>query len=270
MNWFDSHCHLQGYLNRGVLKDILTRAEKNKVTRMTTIGTSPDDWLTYQSVSRQYKETIFYTVGLHPCYVNSKFKVQIEQMEGFFESNYPPVAVGEVGLDYFHLPNDKSLADQIIQMQKMAFTQQVNLALKFDLPLIVHSRNAFEDCLKILELAQANWGKVLFHCFSEGEKQLQNLKDRGGRASFTGMLTYKKNDSVRKAMKLQGLENIILETDSPYLSPTPKRGKENEPSNLAIIGEYVATLFGVEIKDVAHFSFLNASTFYGLETTGIA
>ena len=99
---------------------------------------------------------------------------------------------------------------------------------------------------------------------------MQKLKDRGGRASFTGMLTYKKNDSVRNAMKLQGLENIILETDSPYLSPVPKRGKQNEPSNLAIIGEYTARLFGVEIKDVAHWSFLNTNTFCGLEPTGKA
>jgi TatD DNase family protein len=266
MNWFDSHCHLQGYLNKGILADVLTRADRNEVTRIAAVGTSPEDWSTYQNLSRQYKETIFYTVGLHPCYVNSNFGKEIEQMEDFFESNYLPVAVGEVGLDYFHLPNDKTLADQTIQMQKMAFGQQVAMALKFDLPLIVHSRGAFEDCMKILDFAQANWGKVLFHCFSEGEKQMQQLKDRGGRASVTGVLTYKKNDCVREAIKLQGIENIILETDSPYLSPVPKRGKENEPSNLTLIGEYTANFFGVEKKDVAHWSFLNASAFYGLDS----
>jgi TatD DNase family protein len=95
---------------------------------------------------------------------------------------------------------------------------------------------------------------------------MQQLKDRGGRASFTGVLTYKKNDCVREAIKLQGIENIILETDSPYLSPVPKRGKENEPSNLTLIGEYTANFFGVEKKDVAHWSFLNASAFYGLDS----
>ena len=79
------------------------------------------------------------------------------------------------------------------------------MALKFDLPLIVHSRGAFEDCMKILDLAQANWGKVLFHCFSEGEKQMQQLKDRGGRASFTGMLTYKKNDLRKRSNETPGL-----------------------------------------------------------------
>ena len=265
MNWFDSHCHLQRYLNKGILVDVLDRAKKNKVIRMTTVGTSPEDWSIYQNLSLQYKETVFYTAGLHPCYVNCNFEKEIEQMEDLFESNHPPVAVGEVGLDYFHLPNDKPLADQIMKTQKKAFTQQVAMALKFDLPLVVHSRGAFEDCMKILDLAQANWGKVLFHCFSEGEKQMQQLKERGGRASFTGNLTYKKNVCVREAMKLQGVESLILETDCPYLSPVPKRGKENEPSNLALIGEYTATFFGVEKKDVAYWSFLNANSFYGLE-----
>ena len=77
MNWFDSHCHLQRYLNKGILEDVLIRAEKNKVIRMTAVGTSPDDWLIYQGLSSQYKETIFYTAGLHPCYVNSNFKKEI-------------------------------------------------------------------------------------------------------------------------------------------------------------------------------------------------
>ena len=104
----------------------------------------------------------------------------------------------------------------------------------------------------------------MFHCFSEGVDEIVELNKLGGRASFTGILTYKKNDFLREAVKAQGMEKIILETDSPYLSPEPKRGKENEPSNLALIGDYASGIFDVKKEDLALQSFLNTNQFYGI------
>jgi TatD DNase family protein len=104
----------------------------------------------------------------------------------------------------------------------------------------------------------------LFHCFSEGVDEIVELNNLGGRASFTGILTYKKNDFLREAAKAQGMGKLILETDSPYLSPEPMRGKENEPSNLALIGEYTSGIFDVKKEDLALQSFLNTNQFYGV------
>ena len=100
-----------------------------------------------------------------------------------------------------------------------------------NLPVVVHSRNAFSDCLQLIEESEIPWDNVLFHCFSEGLNEIKELNDRGGWASFTGMVTYKKC-FLRQALEKQGLNKLIIETDSPYLAPDPKRGSENEPSYL--------------------------------------
>ena len=119
MNWFDSHCHLKGFKNKGNLEEILWRAEENGVSRMTAVGTSNDDWEIYKNLSEQYRDKIFYSVGLHPCYVNEGYESVIEKIESYLGSGSPPVAIGEIGLDYFHLPNNHNEALSIIKNQKI-------------------------------------------------------------------------------------------------------------------------------------------------------
>ena len=177
----------------------------------------------------------------------------------------PPVAIGEIGLDYFHLPKNHNEALSIIKNQKIAFLEQLKIAAQFNLPTIVHSRNAFSDCVTIIEQSGLPWEKVLFHCFSEGVEEIQELNDRGGYASFTGIITFKNNEFLREALQVQGIEKLILETDSPYLAPVPKRGKENEPSYLPLIGEFLSGCLEVPVEEIAQQSYCNASKFYGLE-----
>ena len=129
----------------------------------------------------------------------------------------------------------------------------------------VHSRNAFSDCIAIIEQSGLSWEKVLFHCFSEGVEEIKELNDRGGYASFTGIITFKNNEFLREALQVQGIAKLILETDSPYLSPEPKRGKENEPSYLPFIGEFLSGCLEVPVEEIAQQSYCNASKFYGLE-----
>lgn len=265
MNWFDSHCHLKGFFNKGNLDEILSRARKNKVSRMTAIGTSSKDWKLYEDLSVKYKGEIFHSVGLHPCYVDDRFEVEIEKMKGSLESNNYPVAVGEIGLDYFHLPKEADEIKKIVELQKIAFASQLKLAVKYKLPVVIHSRNAFSDCLKIIDKSGIAWEKVLFHCFSEGTQEMKELNDRGGRASFTGIITFKKNDFVREALKQQGMDKIILETDSPYLAPEPKRGKENEPSYLSFISESVSSYLNISNQELAEISFCNTCNFYEID-----
>jgi len=264
MNWFDSHCHLIGYFNKGILEDILFRAEKSRVTRMVAIGTSSKDWTIYRDLADRYRGKIYYSAGLHPCYVDYDFEEEIKRLQIFLETQAGFVALGEIGLDYFHLPKQESEGARIKELQKIAFARQLEIARNYKLPIVVHSRNAFKDCIEIIEQSKVDWKKVLFHCFSEGVDEVVELNNLGGRASFTGILTYKKNDFLREAAKAQGMGKLILETDSPYLSPEPMRGKENEPSNLALIGEYTSGIFDVKKEDLALQSFLNTNQFYGV------
>lgn len=264
MNWFDSHCHLEGFLKKGIVEQVLSRAKLNFVTRMTVIGTSSKDWTLYKNISLQYKSEVYYSIGLHPCYVAEGFETEIEQLEPFLFEYNKPVAIGEIGLDYFHLPKEKSEAERLVKLQKLAFLKQVKLASSHNMPIVVHSRNSFSDCVKILDDSKVNWHNVVFHCFSEGLDQIKILNDRGGRASFTGILTYKKNDFLREALLEQGLENLMLETDSPYLAPEPLRGKENEPANLSHIGDFISKKYAISTLEVANQSFQNTNKFYNI------
>ena len=119
--------------------------------------------------------------------------------------------------------------------------------------------------MEIIEKSGITWEKVLFHCFSEGMEEIKKLNDRGGSASFTGIITFKKNDFLREALRQQGMDKIILETDSPYLAPEPKRGKENEPSYLSYIGESVSSYLNISNKKLAEISFCNTCNFYEID-----
>jgi TatD DNase family protein len=252
-------------MNKGRLEEILSRAKENGISRMAAIGTSSEDWNLYKGLSKQYREIIYYTVGLHPCYVDENFEQEVGKLEIFLKSDNAPIALGEIGLDYFHLPKGLNEIKKIVNLQKIAFAKQLQLAANYKLPVVIHSRNSFSDCMEIIENSEITWEKVLFHCFSEGIEEIKKLNDRGGRASFTGIITFKKNEFLREALKQQGMDKIILETDSPYLAPEPKRGKENEPSYLSFTCESVSSYLNISNQELAEISFCNTCNFYEID-----
>ena len=156
--------------------------------------------------------------------------------------------------------------EEIFGWQRAAFAAQLAIARRLDAPVVVHSRGAFAECVAMIDASGVDWRRVVFHCFSEGEAEMAELLKRGGRGSFTGILTYKAADSIRAAAKLQGLERFLLETDAPYLTPMPHRGKPNEPAFLRHTAEYAAGLFGVDLATLAQVSTANAKAFFGLFT----
>ena len=264
MSWFDSHCHLNGFLEKGILEEVLVRASEHEVTRMTAVGTDPDDWSVYRSLAGSYPDRIFYSAGLHPNYVNSEWLTQVTALPQLWTSEPRPIAVGEIGLDYFRLPKDADDADLAMERQRQAFSHQLSFARERNLPVIVHSRNAFEDCLVLIEKSGINWKKIVFHCFSEGISQVEKLMERGALASFTGILTFRKNDNLREATLRQGLEYLMIETDSPYLAPEPLRGKINEPAFLKHLGQFASQLFEVPEDYLAERTFERTCDFYGV------
>ena len=180
----------------------------------------------------------------------------------FWQSQIMPSALGEIGLDYFRLSKDRKKAQETIRWQKKAFREQLHWARELDCPVIIHSRSAFDDCVDEIDNSGINWARVVFHCFTEGTDEIQKIIERGGRASFTGIITFPKNEKLLEAVKLQGLEKLMIETDSPYLAPVPYRGQRNEPANLVVIGEFLSVLFDKKIADIESIISENTESFF--------
>ena len=230
--WIDSHCHLAKFARAGTLDETLARAETAGVGQFITIGTSLTDWELYRSLAEQYPGKIYWAVGLHPTSVDEDWSDQVKAVSTFFGTDPVPVAIGEIGLDHFHLPKFPDEAAEVKKRQVDAFRAQLGLAYQFDCPVVIHSRNAFSDTVALIDESGVDWKKVVFHCFSEGADEMRVLNEKGARGSFTGIVTYKNKSAngLREALVLQGPDRLMVETDCPYLTPEPHRGEPNEPA----------------------------------------
>jgi TatD DNase family protein len=278
MGLIDTHTHLESLARKGgtVLADTLARAQTAGLDAMITIGTSPDDWELYRGLAREHVSTGFvrYTVGLHPCSVDETWENAMAQVEGFWgaeevkragQTPILPVALGEIGLDRFHLPKDAVEAEKIFAWQRAAFAEGLTLAKRLGCAVVIHSRGAFEECVEMIDASGVDWRRVVFHCFTEGVAEMAELTRRGGVGSFTGILTYKSAENVRSAAKAQGLARFMLETDAPYLTPVPHRGKPNEPAFVRHTAEYAASeVFGVGYDELVCASTGNSRRFFGI------
>ncbi len=267
MGLIDTHTHLESFARKGLLAGALARATEAGVEAMITIGTSPDDWAMYRDLAKEHATTglVRYTVGLHPCSVDAEWEAAVAQIEGYWsEAELRPVALGECGLDRFHLPKDEARAAEIFAWQRGAFAAQLAITKRLGCPVVVHSRGAFVECVEMIDASGVDWRRVVFHCFTEGEAEMKELMRRGGVGSFTGILTYKTADAVRAAAKALGLAQFMLETDAPYLTPMPHRGKPNEPAFVRHTAEFAAELFGVSYAELVETSAGNARRFFGL------
>ena len=299
MGLIDTHTHLDGFARRGELPAILARAREAGLEAMVTIGTDADDWTLYRDLAAAHPGEIHYSAGLHPCSVDEKWAERFAQLEGFWSgaenagtggqaprpgktaelphhpvgavvshgpSSHPkPVALGEVGLDRFHLPkDDPAAAERIFGWQREAFAAGLALARRLGCPVVVHSRGAFRECVGMIDASGVEWGKVVFHCFTDGPAEMAEITRRGGYGSFTGIITYKTAGNLREAALAQGLDRLMLETDAPYLTPVPHRGKPNEPAYLRHTAGFCADLFGVPLAKLTEVSSANAKRFYSL------
>lgn len=268
MSLIDTHTHLESFARKGTLAGALERARAAGVSALVTIGTSPDDWWLYADLAKAYPDFVYYSVGLHPCSVDESWPAALGQAEAFWAagSRMPkPVALGEIGLDRFHLPKDDSvLAERIFRWQRSAFTEGLRQAKALDVPVVIHSRGAFQECVEMIDASGVKWSNVVFHCFAEGEAEMRVLSSRGGKGSFTGILTYKNAEALRAAARLQGVDAFMVETDAPYLTPMPHRGKPNEPAYVRHTAEFAAQIFGVTYEQLALTSSATARRFFRL------
>lgn len=261
----DTHCHIDYFIKNNNLASFLKASSEVGVEKIIAIGTHPEDWQVIAEASQQFPQNLHYTAGVHPSYIAEDWQTQLDLLAKHLESGASPCAIGEIGLDNYRLPEDPSEAKQVQEIQRKVFSAQLEIAAQENLPVVVHSRSAFEDCIEVISASRVSWEKVVFHCFAEGANEIRRLNELGGRGSFTGIITYKKADSVREALKAQGLERLMLETDAPYLAPVPFRGKANHPQYLPATAQCAAEILGISHEDVCKSTTVNALAFFGLE-----
>jgi TatD DNase family protein len=192
-------------------------------------------------------------MGLHPCSVKENFGEEIEIVKDFLKKR-KFIAIGEIGLDFYW---DKTYAEQ----QFDAFHQQIQLALHYNLPIVIHSRNAIDECIEVV--SQYPELRGVFHCFSGNETQARKIIDRQFMLGIGGVVTFK-NAGLDKVIPQVGLSSLVLETDAPYLAPVPFRGKQNEPAFTKLVAEKIASLLNISLEEVALQTTENAEKLFSL------
>ena len=214
MKIFETHAHLDFRNFDKDRQQLITQCKKKGIDRIINIGIDRETSLNSIKMANKY-DTVYASVGYHPHDAKDYSKDKIIDLL----NKEKVVAVGEIGLDYYRNKSPK-------EIQKKAFEEQIKLALKANLPIIVHDRDAHEDCLNIL--GKYNPEKVVFHCFAGNEKIAERIIDKNWMISFTGTVTFK-NSKMDNVVRMVPKENFFVETDSPYLTPHPHRGKRNSP-----------------------------------------
>ena len=194
--------------------------------------------------------------GLHPAYVSNNNDKEIDLVVENLKK-YDCVAVGEIGIDLYW-------EEKFLEQQKIIFKKQIELALQYNLPIVIHCREAFDHIYRILKKYSKHNLKGVFHCFTGNEEQARKIIDLNFKLGIGGVVTFK-NGGLDKFLKKIDLKNIVLETDSPYLSPTPHRGKRNESSYLVHIIDKLADIYSIESAEIASVTTNNAKELFNLD-----
>lgn len=251
----DTHTHLYYEQDLKRQEALMHRCFENKVLRLFLPNVDVVSIPMVYGLAEKYPDNCFPMLGLHPCNVKEDHREQLEeiwqqtQIRKFF-------AVGEIGIDLYW---DKST----LKIQQEAFRTQIAWAKKLDLPIVIHCREAFDEIFEILDEVKDAKLRGIFHCFTGSSTQAERAIGLGFSLGIGGVLTYK-NSGLDKAIADVGLENIVLETDSPYLSPNPYRGKPNESSYLIYVAQKLADLKQGSIEKVAEITTENSRKIFGV------
>ncbi|GGH23309.1 TatD family deoxyribonuclease [Sphingobacterium alkalisoli] len=251
----DTHTHIYYHANSESLDAQLKHCFAKNVTRLFLPNVDSQSIQPVFDTVMAYPENCFPMLGLHPCSVKTNYKAELKIIEKAI-SNHQIYAIGEIGLDLYW---DKSTLD----IQKDAFRTQVNWAKELGLPIDIHCREAFEEIFELLGELKDDKLFGVFHCFTGTLEQAHRAIALGFKLGIGGVVTYKKAglDHVVKEIEL---EHIVLETDAPYLAPSPFRGKENESSYLHYIAEKVADLHQINMAELAEITTRNSVTVFGI------
>ncbi len=250
----DSHCHLDFDALFSDIDGVLARMKQANIGACVTISTRVEQFNKISAIAEKYAN-VYCSIGTHPH--NAHEELHIQSADLIELSHHPKcVAIGEAGLDY-HYDNSPREA------QKTGFLRHIAAARETGLPLVIHSRSADEDMIKIL---QSEMGKGVFpfilHCFSSGKKLAEVGLELGGYLSFSGILTFKNAKKIHEVAKAAPKDKILVETDAPYLAPVPHRGKSNEPAFVRHTAQELANLRGVTLEEISKDTTANFSRLF--------
>ncbi len=237
----DSHCHLDFPELAAKVDDALALMRENQVTHALCVSVTLAEFPQVRALAERYPH-LYGSVGVHPDYPDVPV---VKEEELIALANHPKiVAIGETGLDYYRIKDD-------CEWQRERFRTHIRAARRCGKPLIIHTRSAAADTLRIMREEGAGEAGGVMHCFTENWEVAQGAMDLGFYISFSGIITFKNAVALREVAKQVPLERMLVETDSPYLAPVPFRGKTNEPGLVKYVAEEIARLRGVPIEQVS-------------------
>ena len=256
MELIDTHCHLTFEELAGDVEAVIARSREAGVTGWITVGTDSQDNRKAVELAERFKN-MYAAVAIHPHDAGIVKAATISELRKLVQHE-EVVAVGETGLDYHY--NLSRREDQI-----RVFVEHLKIAAEFNLPVIIHCREAFEETMSILEQHGRGVKRKVFHCFSGSAEQAKIVLDAGYYISITGVVTFKKADEIRRAAAIVPLERLMIETDCPYMSPEPMRKqKVNEPALMVHTAAFLAELKGMDLDSFAEAVTATSRLFFGL------
>ena len=256
----DTHCHLNFKDFAETYKDVVKRCQE-KGMKVINIGSQLSTSQRAIDIAQEFPTTLYAAVGFHPIHVADQ-DFNLAKLEEMADEQVV-VAIGETGLDYYRLYADsKAEESKIKEQQQEIFRLQINLAKKFELPLIIHCRDAYANLLTILKEEKVNSGVV--HCFLGDKKIGQQILDLGLYVGFTGIITFTDDNKLLEFVKEVPLDKILIETDAPYLAPAHYRGKQNMPYYVQHVAEKIAEIKGIDPKQVIDKTGANAQKLFDI------
>ena len=257
IEWFDSHCHLDGEEDPAT---VVADAAAAGVVGMVTVGTDGASSAVALELARSIGR-VWATAGVHPHEAEHGVeRLQEVVAEAVEAADGRLVAIGECGLDYHydHSPREA---------QRRVFAEQVEMAHRFDLPLVIHTREAWSDTFAVLR-EQTVPDRTVFHCFTGGPEEAMRCVDLGAHLSISGIVSFRNATDLRSAVACVPLDRLMVETDSPYLTPVPFRGRRNRPEYVRRVGEELAAVLGRRPEEVAASTTEAARRFFGMRSGG--
>ncbi len=264
MEFFDSHCHLDDERFDEDREKLIAEIKKADITKFITAGYSIDGSIKGVVLSQIYDD-IYTTCGISPNDIpqdEDELWKDIETIKNLVEDHIKDkkiVAIGEIGLDYYW---EKDL--QRRELQRQAFIKQIEMANAFDLPIVIHTREAVMDTLEIVKKHTVNQ-KGVFHCCPFNRELVKEALKLGFYISFAGPVTFKNSKNANEMIEMVPNDKMLIETDSPYLAPEPVRGTRNDPRNVKYIAQKIAEVKGMTLEEVAKRTYENAKEIFGIK-----
>jgi len=250
LNFVDSHCHLDmldlaDFNNH--MDNVIAQAKAKQVSNILSIAVDLDSFPRILNMAKSYPD-VHASVGIHPCHTPEKL-ISVDELSALANDS-KVIAIGETGLDYYMNKGVDPLGESFAWQQER-FRVHIRAAIRLAKPLIIHTREAKDDTLRILAEENASKAGAIMHCFVEDLATAEKALDMGFYISFSGIVTFKNAKSIQEVAKAMPDDRILIETDSPYLAPVPMRGKKNQPAYVAYVAEFLAELRGTSVEHIA-------------------